>query len=233
MRKRKSARVALMPRIVVGAAVIVGAVAWIAGEVTSQEKDAGQAKEGKAAKEGQAAEEMAKMMAAWAKYAAPGEHHGHLGAMAGDWDLAVKWRMSPDAPMEEEKATSELTWILGGRFLLERVLGDAEEAKKDPMMDGPFEGLGLMGYDNYKKKYVSMWVDTMGTMMLTEEGTCSQSGKVITLKGTHDDPITGKKKNSRSVTRIVDKDKLVVEMYEEGPDGKEFRMMEITYTRKK
>ncbi len=51
MRNRKRARVALVPRIVVGAAVIVGAVALIAGQVRSQDKVTGEPKEGQTPKE--------------------------------------------------------------------------------------------------------------------------------------------------------------------------------------
>ncbi len=173
------------------------------------------------------------MMAAWAKYAAPGEHHGHLEPLVGRWDLLVKWRMAPDAPMEEHKATSQMKWIIGGRFLLEEVHGDPEEAKQDPTMDQPFEGLGIIGYDNSASKYVSMWIDSMGTMMFTQQGTCAQSGKVFKMTGEYDDPMTGKKKTVRSVMRIVSNDKIVNEMYDTGPDGKELKTLEATYTRKK
>ncbi len=73
----------------------------------------------------------------------------------------------------------------------------------------------------------------MGTMMMTEQGTCSQSGKVLEMTGEYNDVMTGQKKTSRSVTRIVNNDKIVAEMYEKGPDGKEVKNLEITYTRKK
>jgi hypothetical protein len=47
------------------------------------------------------------------------------------------------------------------------------------------------------------------------------------------DPTTGKECNFRQVMRIVDNDHQVTEMYVPGPDGKEYKSMEIKSTRKK
>jgi hypothetical protein len=83
-----------------------------------------------------------------------------------------------------------------------------------------------------KKKYVGTWMDTMGTMVMMMMGTADPSGKVITMTGTMDDFMTGKPMQLRTVTRIVDANKHVMEMFGPDPAGKEFKMMEIVYTRK-
>ena len=49
--------------------------------------------------------------------------------------------------------------ILGGRYLEQRYEGT--------MMGQPFSGIGVTGFDNYKKKFVSTWVDSMGTAIMT------------------------------------------------------------------
>jgi hypothetical protein len=95
-----------------------------------------------------------------------------------------------------------------------------------------FEGLGYTGYDNFKKQYVGAWMDTMGTMMMTMTGSADPSGKVLTATSTIDDITTGKKVVVREVTRIVDANKHIFEMYGADPSGKEFKMMEAVYTRK-
>ena len=59
---------------------------------------------------------------------------------------------------------------LGGRFLEERV--------QSSFMGQPFSGIGYTGYDNVKKKYVSTWMDNMGTMIMVMEGTPDPAGKV-------------------------------------------------------
>jgi hypothetical protein len=45
--------------------------------------------------------------------------------------------------------------------------------------------------------------------------------------------MTGKVLAIRSTLRILDDDHNVYEMFSPGPDGKEYRMMQIDYTRKK
>ena len=96
---------------------------------------------------------------------------------------------------------------------------------------GAFTGIGVTGYDNYTKKYVSTWMDSMGTGIFRMEGTGSADGRTITQKGSHEDPMQGRM-NHRAVTKIVDDNTEVFEMYNTGKDGKETKMMEITYTRK-
>ena len=130
--------------------------------------------------------------------------------------------------MQESTGTAEYEWILGGRYVLEKVRGNPETEGQTP-----FEGMGVHGYDNLKQKYVAMWIDNMMTGLFTSEGTCDASGKIITLLGEDTDPTTGKAMQIRSVLRIVDDNKWVSETYCQGPDGKEFMAVELTYTRKK
>jgi hypothetical protein len=69
--------------------------------------------------------------------------------------------------------------------------------------------------------------------MLISTGSVDATGKLMTFTGEWDDAMAGKKSTMREVFRIVDNDKHVMEMFMPGPDGKEFRNLEITYTRKK
>ena len=107
-----------------------------------------------------------------------------------------------------------------------------EEAKGEIPDGQRFEGSGIAGCDNIKKEYTSVWVDNMSTMIMATEGTCDESGKVLTYSGEYPDPITDKTVKTKSVLRIVNHDRHVVEMYQQDPDGKEFKSMEITYTRR-
>ena len=164
-------------------------------------------------------------MAAWMKYASPGENHRHLDVFEGSWDISGKYRMAPNAPWIESKSTSKSEWVLDGRFLLTHVEGQG-------MMGGTFKGIGIMGYDNLKEKYVSVWMDNMGTMIMSAEGEGDESGKVFNLSGKFDDPAGGEKRTYRAVTRVVNDDKIVDEMYASDQDGNEFKNMELIYTRK-
>jgi hypothetical protein len=163
-------------------------------------------------------------MEAWMKVATPGEGHKALEPIVGTWDVQMTMWQAPGAPAQVSKGVSEDTWVLGGRFVRESVHSEFNGM--------PFEGLGYTGYDNFKKQYVGSWMDTMGTMMMTMTGSADSSGKVITATSTMDDVMTGKKITVRQVTRIVDANKHVFEMFGPDPAGNEFKMMEAVYTRK-
>jgi len=164
------------------------------------------------------------MMEAWAKVATPGEAHKWLEPVVGTWDAKITIWMAPGAPPQESTGTSENKWVLGGRFVEQRYEGN--------FMGQPFSGVGYTGYDNYKKKYIGTWMDTMGTMMMISQG--DAAGKTLTMTSTMDDIMTGKTATVKSEIKIVAPDHHVMEMW--GPDpktGAPFKTMEIHYTRKK
>jgi hypothetical protein len=163
-------------------------------------------------------------MEVYRKLGTPGASHQLLAAMAGSWETKMKSWMGPDAPPMESKGTSEQKMILGGRYLQQEFAGD--------MMGNPFSGIGIMGYDNHTKKYVSTWIDTMSTGIFFFEGTAAREGKTITQESQYDDPVRGPMAY-RAETRMVDDNTMVFEMYGTEKGGKEAKMMEITYTRKR
>lgn len=165
------------------------------------------------------------MMEAWGKFMTPGPEHKKMEMSVGTWETSVKSWMDPSKPPMESKGTAENRMIMGGRFLEQRFAGT--------MMDQPFEGLGYTGYDNYKKKYVTTWMDSMGTGIMTGLGTGDPAGKTITFTGELDDPMVGKTKPYKNTITFVDNDNQKFEMWCEGPDGKMAKMMEIQYVRKK
>jgi hypothetical protein len=180
------------------------------GAVAAQEKAAGDE-----------AEMMEKMMA----LAAPSEAHKKLEMMAGTFTTKVKMWMDPAAPPQESEGTSENRMVLGGRWLEQRYEGT--------FMGGPFSGIGLTGYDNFKKQYIGMWMDTASTSSMMTTGTAGADGKTMTFTGTMDDPMTGTATQMKEVVTIVDADHHNFEMWMSGPDGKMHKAMEISYIRKK
>src|SRR4026209_2952253 len=99
------------------------------------------------------------------------------------------------------------------------------------MMGQPFSGVGIDAYDNMTKKYMTAWMDTMGTGIFMMEGTASADGKTITLRGSHPEP-GGGKMTHRAVWKIVDNNTQTFDMYGAHHGGKEMKVLEITYTRK-
>lgn len=169
------------------------------------------------------AEEKA-MMDAYMKAGTPGKQHEGLAKTVGMWDLSLKSWMAPGTPPNESKGTAERAMALGGRVLTEKVHGEA--------MGQAFEGHGMTGYDNVTSKYWSTWNDSMSTGIMTSTGTCDEATNTCTFTGSMVDPISGQAKNLRMVSTWSGADTEVFEMWEPTPDGKEFKAMEITYTRK-
>nr|WP_298124268.1 DUF1579 domain-containing protein [uncultured Pseudoxanthomonas sp.] len=167
--------------------------------------------------------EMQAMMEAYQKAGTPGMEHGRLASMAGTYDLVVKSWHAPGAPPSTDPGTATRRMILGNRVMLEEVTSQ--------MMGQPFSGQGLHGFDNVTGKYWGTWNDSMSTGLMVSEGTCDAQ-LTCTYTGTHHDPVTKKPQSSRMTTRWTDKNTEVFEMYGPGPDGKETKMMEITYKRR-
>ena len=167
-------------------------------------------------------EEMTK---AWMAAATPGEAHKKLEPMVGSFTVVTKMWMDPAKPSEESTGTSESKWVLGGRFVEQRVEGTA--------MGQPFSGIGYTGYDNYKKKYVGSWTDTMGTMIMISTGTVDASGKKFTFWSTVDDVVMKKPAKVKEIVTVVDGDHHTYEQWSSAPDGKMFKSLEVQYTRKK
>jgi len=166
------------------------------------------------------------MMQLMMKYGMPGEFHKKLDGLIGSWDLTTKWWMDPKAPPQESKGTAECSWIMGGRYVRENVTGD--------VMNQPFHGMSISGYNNFRQEFVSLWIDNMSTSFMFMTGAMDKDDKTIAYQGTYDDIMTGQKdKKFRVVTKSIDSDHRVYEWYDFAPDGKEFMSMEVSYTRKK
>ena len=163
------------------------------------------------------------MMELWKKLATPGEPHKQFAALAGSWTTTTKEWMEPGKPPTESTGTAEMKMLLDGRFLYQEYNAQ--------MMGQPFSGIGIDSYDNMTKKYMTAWMDTMGTGMFIMEGTASADGKTITLKGQHPEPGGGQMKH-RALCKIIDSNNQTFEMYGTHGHGKEMKMMEIVYTRK-
>ena len=162
------------------------------------------------------------MMEKMTKAATPGPQHEMLKKMAGEWNATVTFQMDPSQPPAVEHSTSTLTMVMD-RY--------CQEVTSGQMMGQPFSGMGITGYDNVLGKFVSTWIDNMGTGIMTSQGT--QSGKVITWVGTMSDPVTGKTTKSRVVTTIVDDDHHTFDMFTVPPGAKkEMKTMTIEYSRK-
>lgn len=156
------------------------------------------------------------------KFAAPGPMHELLRSFAGTWKTSSKTWTGPGDPVVSE-GMCKRDMILGGRFLQSSYTGN--------MMNMPFEGMEILGFDTKKNEFVSIWMDNMGTgVMMSSGGQVDPTGKVITVNMNMDDPMTKKQVPYKMVTKIVDANKHTFTMTAVR-DGKEVTEMEMTYTR--
>jgi hypothetical protein len=168
---------------------------------------------------GQSDAEKQEMMKKMEAAGTPGPGHKALEPFVGNWKAEVKCWHEPGGSPHVSQGTSKATWTLNGRFLEEEFRGE--------MMGKPFRGLSLIGYDNTKQTFNSVWVSDMQTAMFVSEGRGENGNKVITLEGKTNCPATGRKDVlMKTVFRVISPDKHIFEMY----DGNT-KTMEITYTR--
>jgi hypothetical protein len=196
-------------RWLIGAACAMGLL-W-AGVAGAQEKsDKPQAGEHSDAEKA--------MMEAYMKASQPGKEHAELAKMAGDWECVVKtFHRDQEGPPSKGTFRREMT--MGGRYLHGIWKGD--------MGGHPFNGSDLMGYDNGRKVYWSVWCDDMSTGAMWSEGTADESGKVITMKGQAYDVMTQGMVTYKTVTTIVSENENRMVMYQCPEGAPEMKMMEI------
>jgi len=162
-------------------------------------------------------------MEAYTKAGTPGAAHQALASTVGNYDLKVRSWMEPGGPPMEEAGTGTRAMALDGRVRVESV--------SSKMMGAPFTGHGMLGYDNVTGKYWSTWNDSMSTGLMVSEGTCDAS-RACKFTGSWNDPVRKGAVTARMTTRWTTPTTEVFEMYGPGRDGKEMKMMEITYTKK-
>jgi hypothetical protein len=155
------------------------------------------------------------------KAMAPGPHHAQLAKLAGDYDIELKWRMGPDQPWNTNAYEAHREMVMDGRQLQEVIEGE--------FMGQPFRGESIVGYDNVRGEYHSVWFDNMGTGMMYVTGTADDSG-AVTFEGTCSDPWTMEK--NRWSKSVMSADGKLFDMYAKTPEGTVFKSMTIVYTPK-
>jgi len=160
------------------------------------------------------------------------DNHKLLASQAGTWSYTVKMWMDPKAKPTESTGTAVLRAAMDGRYLHGEYSGKFKMPGADgKMKEMDFKGNSLDGYDNAKQKFVSAWVDNMGTGIMLSEGTYDAATKTFTYTGDYE-AMPGMKSKVRQVIKIADKDHHSMEYYEDRGQG-EMKSMEINYSRKK
>jgi hypothetical protein len=145
----------------------------------------------------------------------PGPEHKVLAKLVGTWESSMK------VEGKESKGTMTYKMELGGLWLAGSL--------KSELFGTKFAGKSLESYHPVKKKYVSVWVDSMSTAPVMMEGTYDKESKTMTMVG-EGPGMDGKPMKYRSVTKMPDADTMVMTMYM--GDAKE-PAFTVNYKRKK
>lgn len=148
----------------------------------------------------------------------PGPEHEKLKELVGTWDAVM------EMAGQKSKAVATYKSICGGMWIESDFEGDLGGIK--------FQGHGLDGYDQHKKKYVGVWVDSMSSAPLHSEGNYDEASKKLVMTGDSVDP-QGKPQKFKMTTKTKDKDHFTFRMYMIDADSKEQLAFTIEYTRRK
>lgn len=133
----------------------------------------------------------------------PGPEHEILAAAAGDFDLAFS---------DGGTGTSSCALGLGGRWLLEHVQAE--------FCGRPYEGRGATSYDQARRKYVNVWIDSVSPAPLVSEGSYDAATRTLTLVGDMTTP-DGKTVQATLVHVYGDAGRRTFALKVPGPDDKD------------
>ena len=156
------------------------------------------------------------------KLAQPAPQHKILSDLTGKFTQKIKFNMAPGQSMEGDGA-GETTSIIGGRFIQIKSVGK--------LMGMETEVMTIMGYDRRKDKYTLFSIDGMGTYSVSAEGDYDAATKIMTLKGTEDDPKSNMKMDFKFVFDLSKDKTTKMDIIFINPDGSENKMVEVTSTK--
>lgn len=155
----------------------------------------------------------------------PGPEHQQIGKVVGEWDVACTMWMQPGQPPSRSTGSQTFAAKHDGRYIKGRYTGSFEGQ--------PFTGHTTNGFDRAAGRYFTTWCDSMGTGFLYLTGTSSDGGKTITYSGEMVCPLLGPLSVRQVETHLTD-DRFTIDMYQTPKDtGKEFKAMELSYTRRR
>ena len=157
---------------------------------------------------------------------APGEGHEVLESMVGTWEGKGSIWDGPASDSIPITATVERHWVLGGRFLREQVevrIGSGEV----------FESLGFIGFNNEAAQYELLTIDNASTAMLLETGKFDPDSETLMIRGSYRDPATGFVIERRVEMDLSKEGRISVVGYSRNEDGREYKSLEGTVTRRK
>lgn len=149
-----------------------------------------------------------------------GAEHKALQRAVGNWDATLDMGEG-----EPSKGTMLVEAGPGGFTILSHFKAD--------MGGMPFEGRAIDGYDPIKKKFVSVWADSMTPAPMFSEGTWDEKSQTLTMHGDMLDQGSGKIVKHKLTTKWTGNDHMDFNVSVVGAEGKDVTTLKIAYVRKK
>ncbi|MBA3937123.1 MAG: DUF1579 family protein [Planctomycetes bacterium] len=154
----------------------------------------------------------------------PGPEHAQLARNVGTWDVAYSMWMKEGEEPSRAQGTAVISSLFDGRFFREVFTSQFNGQR--------FEGVGTSGFDRVSKQFVRVWYDSVGTGITTTTAAPTADGRETTFTGVMNCPSQGPGMQLRNVHSQQSDDRFTVVMFN-AKDGKEWKSMEMTYTRKR
>jgi Protein of unknown function (DUF1579) len=156
-----------------------------------------------------------------------GEKNFVLAKLTGEWHSKTALWAVPGAAPKWTKGVVRNEMTLDDRFLSSSFVGELDVGGNDAMI----KGQGLIGYDNAKKDFTSVWVDTLSTSLMTGSGKYDPKTRSIVETGQFTNPLTGTEARFRSELQFTDDDNYKRTIFVVGKSGKETKLIEVDCSR--
>ena len=185
--------------------------------------------------EGGAPDGMQQAIEKFKKAITPGPEHERLGKLVGEYDVTIKiWMGGPGSPpMSMTGNTATIEWLMEGRWLS---IDHRGKPSTNPMMKlfMPTHSFSLLGYDNFKKKYVATTITNASTAHDRHYGLFTFDQKSLVFYGTIDEPLTDEQEKPVKVAyRFKSDDEFVMEVHDFGIGETRTKVVETVFTRRK
>lgn len=115
--------------------------------------------------------------------ATPGPQHQWLRQFEGSWDVQATEHRGGQGSGESKRGQMNSRVEFDGLFLTMFTTGND---------DGKFfHGLGHLGFNNTDQRFEYVWLSSMKSEIAMMRGSLDQDRRVLTLTGTHNDPVYG------------------------------------------
>jgi hypothetical protein len=171
--------------------------------------------------------DMEEGMRRWMEVCQTSDEHKALGWLLGEWEVTQRMRMGgPGSEPVESKGTAEFHWLAQDKWL--------EASTSGSFVGMPVTGRWLLGYDNFKERYVMCMVDSIQTAMNTAQGHVDKDGAHLILWGTIDEPMTPEQdKQVKYVFRNWGADTWTFEIHDMMIGESDTKVLEFEHRRRK